>query len=135
MKFTTLTGRVRTVPKSQKYLIDWCGNSKSIFQKKVKLFLKDYWSYDIVFEEFPVAGTKMSFDFYNSSKKIVVEAHGKQHGEYTPYFHNKNVSNFIDQLRRDSKKEDFCRLNGLEFIEVYDKEDDFEKLKKMCNTI
>jgi len=132
LKFTTLTGGLRTVTKPQRYLIKWEENSKSSFQKRVKLSLKEYWLHDVVFEEFPVAGTKMAFDFYNSSKKIVVEAHGKQHGEYTPFFHNKNISNFISQLRRDSKKEDFCKINGLEFLEIYDNKDDFEKLKKMC---
>lgn len=119
MKFKTLTGAVRTVPKVKKYLIDWEAKSKSKIQKATKDFLKDFWEKHVVFEEFPVAGTKMSLDFYNANKKIAIEVQGQQHTKYTPFFHGKNKYNYINQLRRDQNKLEFCELNEIKLVEIY----------------
>jgi hypothetical protein len=73
----------------------------------------------VVFEEFPVAGTKMTLDFYNASQKIAVEVQGGQHLKYTPYFHGKAKSNFLGQIRRDNDKQKFCELNNISLVEVY----------------
>ena len=119
MKFITLAGLERSVKSPSKYLIDWDGKSRSKIQKKVKDFLYSYWSKKVVFEEFPVAGTKLSFDIFNASEKIAVEVQGQQHTRYTPFFHGKYKYNFIDQLKRDQHKLDFCKLNEINLVEVY----------------
>ena len=119
MRFKTLTGRTRTIPKAKKYLIDWGGKSKSKIQRKTKQFLKEYWKHHIVFEEFPVAGTRLSLDFYNANKKIAVEVQGEQHTKYDPFFHGKNKANFLNQLRRDQNKMLFCELNNIKLVEIY----------------
>ena len=49
-------------------LIDWDGKSRSKVQRQVKKFLKDYWSKCIVYEEFPVYGSRMSVDILNATK-------------------------------------------------------------------
>ena len=123
MKFQTLSGRTRTVSHARKYSIDWGSASKSKLQKRVKDFLSSIWRAHVVFEEFPVAGTKMTFDFFNASKKIIVEVQGGQHKRYTPFFHSNNKANFISQLRRDKDKMRFCDINSLKFIEVYEEDD------------
>ena len=66
MTFKSLAGREVKVKKSNIYKIDWQGNSLSKLQKSVKKELVKYWGADIVYEEFPVAGTRLNFDFYNS---------------------------------------------------------------------
>ena len=119
MKFKTLTGAVRTIPKVKNYLIDWEGKSRSQIQKATKDFLKDYWGKHVVFEEFPVAGTKMSLDFYNANKKIAIEVQGQQHTKYTPFFHGNNKYNYINQLRRDQEKQNFCEINNIQLVEIY----------------
>lgn len=118
MIFKTLTGSEKRVTRAKKYLIDWGAKSKSNIQFEAKQFLKKYWSSHIVFEEFPVAGTRLNFDFYNANKKVVVEIHGKQHDKYTPFFH-KRRSGFISHIRRDQQKRDFCELNDITLIEIY----------------
>ena len=119
MRFKTLAGRVRAIPKVKKYLIDWGGSSRSKIQLKTKQFLKKYWQHHIVFEEFPVAGTKLTLDFYNANKKIAVEVQGEQHTKYIPFFHGKNKANYISQLRRDQDKLRFCKLNNIRLVEIY----------------
>jgi len=128
MRFKTLTGATRTVKKAKNYLIDWDGSSRSKIQYNTKQFLKKYWSNHIVFEEFPVAGTKLSLDFYNANKKIAVEVQGKQHTKYVPFFHGKNKINYINQLKRDQDKLKFCELNDIQLVEIYDGDEITEKL-------
>ena len=119
MNFKTLTGATKRISKPKKYLIDWKGKSKSQLQFGVKRFLEPYWKDHIVFEEFPLAGTRLSFDFYNANKKIAVEVQGAQHLKYVPFFHGPSRSKFLQQIRRDQKKVDFCTLNALRFIEIF----------------
>ena len=135
MRFKTLTGATRTVKKAKNYLIDWDGSSRSKIQYNAKQFLKKYWSNHIVFEEFPVAGTKLSLDFYNANKKIAVEVQGKQHTKYVPFFHGKNKINYINQLKRDQDKLKFCEINEIQLVEIYDGEEVNEKLFKNFNVI
>jgi hypothetical protein len=122
MKFKTLTGSVRKVIGVQKYTIDWDADSKSKFQKSVKEFLKKYWQRQVVFEEFPVAGTRMTFDFYNANNKIAIEVQGGQHTKYVPFFHGNYKNNYLMQLKRDHQKHDFCELNDIKLVEIYEKD-------------
>lgn len=119
MKFKTIFGATRSVKKANKYLIDWDGKSRSKIQFKTKSFLKEFWYKYVVFEEFPVVGTRLSIDFFNASKKIAIEVQGQQHVKYTPFFHGKSKSNYIDQLKRDKEKLDFCKINDIKLVEVY----------------
>ena len=128
MRFKTLTGATRTVKKAKNFLIDWDGKSRSKIQYNAKQFLKKYWINHIVFEEFPVAGTKLSLDFYNANKKIAVEVQGKQHTKYVPFFHGKNKINYLNQLKRDRDKLNFCELNDIQLVEIYDGDELSEKL-------
>ena len=112
MKFKTLTGSLKRLPRPKNYLIKWGGKSRSKLQFETKKFLQSYWKDHVVFEEFPMAGTKMTFDFYNANKKIAVEVQGDQHTKYVPFFHGRR-SNFASQLRRDEKKLQFCKLNRI----------------------
>lgn len=119
MKFKTLTGSIKGIKQPKKHLIKWKGKSRSKRQRLVKLFLQEYWKDHIVFEEFPVAGTRLSLDFYNANKRIAIEVQGRQHTEYVPFFH-RTKTNYLSQLRRDQQKLDFCQLNNIHLIEVYD---------------
>ena len=100
-------------------MIDWNAKSRSKIQTKVKEFLRYYWENEAVFEEFPVVGTKMTIDFYNATRDVAVEVQGQQHRRYTSHFHNKNKANFLNQLRRDKDKLEFCDKNGIKLVEVY----------------
>lgn len=123
MIFKTLTGSSKRVKKPKNYLIKWDDKSLSKLQFSTKQFLKPYWCTDIVFEEFPVVGTKMRFDFYNSNQNIAVEVQGGQHLKYTPFFHGKSKSTFLSQIRRDNDKQKFCELNNIKLVEIYPNDD------------
>lgn len=119
MKFVTLTGAVRSVKFPQKYRIDWKKKSRSKIQFNAKRFLSKFWKKHVVFEEFPVAGTRLTFDFFNATEKVAIEVQGQQHTKYTPFFHGKYKINYIDQLKRDKQKLDFCKMNDIKLVEIY----------------
>ena len=123
MVFTTLIGSKKRVSKPQRYSIDWNASSRSKLQFSVKSFLKPYWEHDIVFEEFPLAGSRLTFDFFNANAQVAVEVQGSQHLKYTPYFHGKSKSNFLGQIRRDNDKKKFCDINNIKFVEIYPKDE------------
>ena len=108
-------------------MIDWDSDCKSGIQKDVKNQVKPYWFADVVFEEFPVAGTRLSLDFYNANKKVAIEVQGKQHTRHVPFFHGQNKYNFVNQLRRDQDKASFCELNNITLIEIYEEDELNEK--------
>jgi hypothetical protein len=113
----------RKIKRIERFLIDWDGESRSKFQYNVKVFLKKYWEHCIVFEEFPVPRTKLSVDFLNFTRKIIVEVQGNQHISYTPYFHGEGTEeNFLQQLKRDSLKMKFCEANDFKLVEIYPKD-------------
>lgn len=118
MKFKTLYGKDKSLKNASKYLIDWRKKTRSKFQDEVKRFLKPYWSEDIVFEELRLVDTRMTFDFYNANKKIAIEVQGQQHTKFIPFFHS-NRNKFLQQLKRDNKKLEFCELNGIKLVEIY----------------
>tara|TARA_Y100000310_G_C20535074_1_gene740455 strand:+ start:86 stop:496 length:411 start_codon:yes stop_codon:yes gene_type:complete len=119
MNFKTLTGSTKRIPKPKKYLIKWKAKSKSKIQFRVKEFLESYWSNHIVFEEFPVAGSRLTLDFYNANKKIAIEVQGAQHLKYVPFFHGPSRAKFLQQIRRDQDKVEFCKLNNITFVEIF----------------
>lgn len=103
---------------AKKYLIKWRGKSRSKFQSSVKEFLHPYWKDDIVFEEFKIVGTRMTFDLYNANKKIAIEVQGAQHTKYVKFFHGSRLK-YLQQLKRDDKKFRFCEINDIKLVEIY----------------
>lgn len=119
MKFKTIYGKEKTLKNSRQYLIDWRKKTRSKFQDEVKKFLYPYWKNDVVFEELRLVETRLTFDFFNANKKIAIEVQGQQHTKFVPFFHGSRAK-FLQQLKRDSKKYDFCEINGFKLVEIYD---------------
>jgi very-short-patch-repair endonuclease len=118
MIFLSTSGRQTKLKNSTKYLIKWDKSCKSKIQERVKCLLKEHWFADIVFEEMPVIGTRLTIDFYNANKKIAIEVDGNQHYKYNKFFHNNSRQNFLSQLQRDSKKEYFCEINNIKLVRI-----------------
>jgi len=118
MKFYTVDGKLRNLKNPKKYHIKWGASSLSKFQKGVKDFLFPFWKNDVVFEEFRIVGSRLSLDFYNANRRVAVEVQGAQHTKFVKHFH-KNRLRYLEQLRRDQKKLDFCEMNDITMVEIY----------------
>ena len=105
-----------------KYLIDWDKASRSQIQFKVKKFLKKYWENQVVYEEFPVYGTRMKVDILNATKKIAIEVQGSQHSQFNKFFHNNSRSKYLQSIKRDYQKAQWLEKNGYMLIEIEEKE-------------
>ena len=101
-----------------KYLIDWRKNSRSKLQTTAKRFFQTYWKNHIVYEEFPVYGTKMKVDFLNATKKVAIEVNGPQHDSFNSFFHKKSRLNYLKSIKRDVQKAQWLELNGYKLIEL-----------------
>lgn len=121
MKFSKLSGGVANKDVT-KYQIKWAAKSRSNYQRQVKEFLKPYWLRQMVYEEFPVVGTKMTLDIVNLTKRIALEIQGEQHGEFNAFFHKGEVNNYWNQLGRDADKREWCELNNLRLVEIFPKD-------------
>lgn len=121
MKFKTPQGRekYKNITKNK---VNWDGPSRSKFQKRVKDFFKEYWKYDVVFEEMPLVGTKLRADFANITKKIVVEVDGIQHNQFSPFFHG-TLNNYRRHIERDLLKEKWIEVNGFLLIRIFPEEE------------
>jgi len=122
MRLRGLSGR-EISRNTARYRIKWDGKTVSKMQSSVKKFLRTYWEGDIVYEEFPVFGTKMRLDLFNATRKVAIEVNGDQHRKFSPFFHNDSRAKYFYQIKRDQRKYEWCELNGIALVEIYT--DDF----------
>lgn len=117
MKLLNIRGRL--VDKSvAKYRIDWDKPSRSKLQFNAKQLLRQIWSTQIIYEEFPCFGSLLKVDIFNATKKIVVEINGSQHESYNKFFHNNSRMNYLASIKRDYQKRQWLELNGIRLVEV-----------------
>ena len=128
MRLFTLNGKTPIYKNVNKYLINWDAKSRSKLQKKVKDFLFTVWSNSIVYEEFPVYGTKMKVDFLNATSKFAIEVNGDQHLKFNKFFHGNSRAKFLKSIKRDLKKAKWLEKNEFTLIELY--KEDVELLSK-----
>jgi hypothetical protein len=93
-------------------------------EKKCRIFLEEFFGkpFPKVRPDFlsnPVTGGEynLELDCYNKELKLCVEYNGRQHYEYTPFFH-KNKEAFYNQKYRDEMKRMKCRSLDINMIEV-----------------
>lgn len=117
MKFYSINGRLVSRNINSKR-IEWGGDSRSKFQREIKNLLMPIWGAHIVFEEFPVYGSRLSIDFLNATKNVAIEVQGGQHIKHTPFF-QRGKQEFLYQLQRDMTKQKFCEMNGIALLEIF----------------
>tara|TARA_R100000406_G_scaffold7987_1_gene5434 strand:+ start:16500 stop:16922 length:423 start_codon:yes stop_codon:yes gene_type:complete len=86
-----------------------------------KLIKEVYHSYRVL-EEVKLPGSTSThkrsvlyLDFFIPNIRKAVEVHGRQHYEYTPFFH-KSKADFILAKARDEDKIEWCELNNIEIV-------------------
>jgi hypothetical protein len=127
MRLYDINGRLRNKNVS-KYSISWSKKSRSKIQFKTKQFLKDFWSAHIVFEEFPVYGTRLKVDILNATIKVAIEVQGRQHSAFNKFFHGNSRSKYLESIKRDVLKSKWLETNNFKLIEI--EEDEIKLLSK-----
>ena len=96
----------------------------SKLEEKVATLLKENnvkYVREYVFQDLKNKGHLLRYDFaiLNKYNKVLclIEVHGKQHMEYTPYFH-KSKSEFRASQERDRKKAKYALLNNIPLLVI-----------------
>lgn len=102
--------------KGEQYIEEWCINNNIKYEHNSYLKIEELNIY-------------VDFKINN----IIIEYNGKQHYEYTSFFH-KSKLDFLKQQYRDQKLRNYCKNNGIKLIEIrYDQkiEEELEKIKPL----
>ena len=111
-----------------RYLIKWNDKSRSKIQYTVKQFLKPFWKAQMVYEEFPVYGTRLKVDILNATKKIAIEVNGRQHASFNKFFHSNSRTNYLKSIKRDIQKSEWLKKNDFTLIEI--EQDEVKEISK-----
>lgn len=113
-------------------------NKESSGHSIARELLKELYPNYSILEEIELPGTKLDMkknlyaDFYIPGMKLIIEIHGRQHYEFTPFFH-KNIYDFYNSKKRDRRKIDWCDINGITYIELPDSESKDEWRRRIGN--
>ena len=121
MRLYNIHGRPQNKSVS-KYLINWNKKSRSKLQKRAKDFFKPYWIAHVVYEEFPVYGTRLKVDILNATIKVAIEVNGPQHSSFNKFFHNNSRSKYLDSIKRDYQKRVWLENNNYKLVELEEKD-------------
>ena len=127
MRLYDIKGRLKNKSVT-KYLINWDKQSRSKIQFKTKKFLEPFWKGHVVFEEFPVFGTRQKVDILNATIRVAIEVQGKQHSSFNKFFHAGSRSKYLESIKRDVLKREWLETNKYKLIEV--EEDEIGLLSK-----
>lgn len=85
--------------------------------------------YDILNEPeyiIPEVISQLKYDFYLPDYRLLIEFHGIQHYEYSPFFHKNNEDNFLKQKERDIIKKDHAYRFKYKLLEF-----NYQQLKEL----
>lgn len=75
-----------------------------------------------------VGGVVLCADIFLPNIRLIIEVHGKQHYEYTPFFH-KSKAGYYNYCRNDGIKKKWCEINNIKYLELkYNEQDKWEDL-------
>jgi hypothetical protein len=89
----------------------------SALHKEAIQILKELYPASLILEELPLKGLSpvLFLDIFIPSLMLGVEVNGKQHSEYTRFFH-KDTTGFARAKANDKRKFKWLELNGIRLI-------------------
>lgn len=109
---------------------------KSSLHIKARKLIKECFPTLQVLEEIPIPlrfRERLFLDFYLPLNKKCIEIHGKQHYEFSRFFHKDRLG-FLRHKKRDQEKKEWCETNGIQYIELpYNEKVDLWKDRILSN--
>jgi len=92
-------------------------SGSSALHKETVQILKELYPACLILEELPLKGTNplLFLDIFVPSLMLGVEVNGKQHSQYTRFYH-KDKAGFIRAKANDKRKIEWLELNGIRLI-------------------
>ena len=94
--------------------------NKSSYHLKARSLIKNIYPTMQILEEVPISLRKsetLYLDFYIPLIKTCIEVHGEQHYKFVSHYHNNKLA-FLKAQKRDKEKQEWCRINGIYYIEL-----------------
>jgi len=121
-----------------KYIKNKSNLKKSSLHLKARELLIDCYPSYSIYEEIKLPGSTnpknksaLFLDFFIPAIKIGFEIHGKQHFEFTPYFH-KDKLGFLNHKYRDNLKVEWCEKNDIKLVILKYNEVDLWRMQIEC---
>jgi hypothetical protein len=114
------------------------GNKRrtSLGHSTAKRLLKDLCPVCPIYEEVPIlveSNKRLYLDFYIPVINLAAEVHGKQHYEFTSYYH-KSKLDFLLSQGNDRKKSEWCELNEIKLVILPYFESETEWLERLMKS-
>ncbi len=112
-------------------------DNKSELHKEALFLIKSLYPLIHIAEDTSIKinrSTTLFIDIMIFSLGVAIEVNGKQHDEYTHFFH-KNKTKFAHAQYLDSQKEEWCRINKFKLIKLNWNETKYEWSNKLRQTI
>jgi hypothetical protein len=94
-------------------------SARSKLHLEARKLIHEVFSPMVILEEVPIPikrGITLYLDFFLPLRRIAIEVNGKQHGVFTPFYHQ-TVADFKRSKHNDQLKREWCELNGITLIE------------------
>lgn len=102
---------------------------KSSYHIHARSIIKKLYPTMQILEEVPINPHKsetLYLDFYIPLIKKCIEVHGEQHYKFVPHYHTNKLA-FLKAQKRDNEKKEWCKINGIKFIELpYNDQENWE---------
>lgn len=120
MKFRGLDGRDYNTSVNDYKVIGSIGSRavRSSYHLKARTLIQEKFKGYQIMEEMKIRGANLRglyLDFYVPNLQLAVEVNGRQHYEFVKHFH-KGRQGWIDSLKRDRLKREWCELNDIQLI-------------------
>lgn len=101
-----------------KYLINWETDGNSKPERLFRDLIYKYWKNQIILFQFRIPGSLLKIDFLNVNKRLAVEIDGAQHDKFNPFFHNNSKNTFVQAMKRDIDKDEWCEDNQIKILRL-----------------
>lgn len=110
-------------------LVDNSTENCSEPHSKAREIIKIVFPFVNFYEEVYLPGSDgLRADFFLPLEKLIVEVHGEQHYKMKAHFHG-SMAGFLNSLKRDKKKKEWCEINGIKLIILpFDRKDEWQTI-------
>ena len=128
MKFKTLDGYEVSINLSK----DKCKqhDNYSAGQIHIRNLIQEIYPHVSILEDFIIPSERLSLDFFLPERKIAIEFNGEQHKRFSTFFH-RDRNDFLNQVSRDKRKQQWCKINNITLVIVEDKQIQKSNLMEM----
>ncbi len=129
MKVTGLDGKLYQWNLTGKAVLGVDQRERSGLHVTCRHLLREFYTTERILEEVYLPGSgSLYLDFYLPVRQLAIEVQGRQHYEFSLFFHMTR-SNFLFSQQRDRNKAEWCEINNITLLALLEK--DFNEWRQL----